>query len=82
MTIDEMMLRGMMDAEKDRLAKERADGVRYLRRWRKAWKVIEAAVLTLTLAGLALLAWCCVSETPHRMFKDISRISAGGQNER
>ena len=82
MTIDDVMLRGMMDAEKDRRNQDREDAIRYMRRWRKVRKVIEAAVVVLTLAMLALLVWCSVSETPHRLAKEFSGQSVGRANER
>ena len=70
MTIDEIMLRDMMEAERADRAEWRRDYT--TGRDRRRWNALEWCALALAVATLALLAWCCVSDAPH-VFNSISR---------
>lgn len=73
MTINDIMLREIAEAEKaEREKRYEAELKQYDREivrrlWRRRfYATIKAASVVLALATLMLIAWCVVSDTPHR----------------
>ena len=69
MTINDVMVRDMAEAERARKRDEEAEAYdREVRRrlfWRRFDATCNAALVVLAVGALALLAWCCVSDVPH-----------------
>ncbi|MBQ4385699.1 MAG: hypothetical protein II823_07275 [Kiritimatiellae bacterium] len=61
MTINDIMLRDMADAEREEREAERTGA----RRSAFAVRLCCMAAVALAAAVLALLAWCCVSDAAH-----------------
>jgi len=61
MTINDIMLRDMYDAEKEEREAERT----CVRRSATVVKLCCMAGAVLAVATLALLAWCCMSDAAH-----------------
>ena len=71
MTINDIMLRDMAEAEREEEMREYDRQVRF-RLWRRRFYAAIAWIGTmLAVAVLALLVWCCVSDAAHVF--DISR---------
>ncbi len=70
MTINDIMLRDIAEAERKEREREeaKADWRRDMttKRDRRRWNVLECAAFLLAIATLAFLAWCLISDTPHR----------------
>ena len=64
MTINDIMIREMADAEKEAKVEWRRELA--TRRDCRRWNAIEWSALALAAATIAFLAWCIVSDTPHR----------------
>lgn len=70
MTINDIMLRDIAEAKRKEREREEAkadwrrDMTTKRDRWR--WNVLECAAFLLAIATLAFLAWCLISDTPHR----------------
>ncbi len=66
MTINDIMLRDMADAERQRRKDEERKDADGMRRARALVRVAEVCIVAVGVALLAFLAWCCVSDAPHR----------------
>lgn len=66
MTINDIMLRDMLEEEARREREEAKKDAAGIRRGRAIVRVAEVALGVLGVALLAFLAWCAVSDTPHR----------------
>lgn len=69
MTINDVMVRDLGEAERARKRDAEAEAydreVRKRLFWRRFNAGCNALAVVLTVAALALLAWCCVSDVPH-----------------
>ena len=70
MTINDVMIREMGEAERERKRDAEAEAydreIRIRLFWRHFNAACDAALVVLAVAALALLAWCLVSDTPHK----------------
>lgn len=71
MTINDVMVCDLGEAERARKLDEEAEAydreVRKRLFWRRFNAGCNALAVVLAVAALALLAWCCVSDVPHRL---------------
>ena len=66
MNINDIVLRDMMDEEARQRREEARKSAAGIRRGRRLVRAAEVALGVLCVALLAFLAWCCVSDAPHR----------------
>ena len=66
MTINDIMLRDMMDAERQQRREEEQKDAAGIRSGRALVRVASVCFGVLAVALLAFLAWCIVSDAPHR----------------
>lgn len=75
MTINDIMLRDMMDAERQQRREEEQKDAAGIRRGRALVRVASVCFGVLAVALLVFLAWCIVSDAPHRFPAKQVRIS-------
>jgi hypothetical protein len=66
MNINDIVLRDMMDEEARQRREEARKCASGIRGGRRLVRAAEVALGVLVVALLAFLAWCCVSDAPHR----------------
>ena len=66
MTINDIMLRDMMDAERQQQIEDAKKDAAGIRSGRALVRVASVCFVVLAVALLAFLAWCIVSDAPHR----------------
>lgn len=65
MTINDIMIREIAEAEREERAAERTAEQRGIAQGERLLGWAESAAVALLVALGVFLAWCCVSDTPH-----------------